>query len=411
MSLNLRQAQIFIDEWLGKQHQAMCTQLHKWSSLNSGSWNLQGLHQQSLLIEKTFQTIGKTQRHAAKPYQQVNDNGFVTDIQVGEVLCCGHQARPDAPSILLTGHMDTVFPESSSFQQITKFSTDRWNGPGLADMKGGLVIMYYALSAFMQTEFANQLSWQVLINSDEEIGSLGSAPWLTHYAQDKLCAFVYEPALDEKGTFAGARKGSGKFTIVVKGASSHAGRAFYEGKHAIAGVSDYVLKVHELNGQREDLTINVGLIHGGKVVNAVPDLAIARLDLRFRNHDDMAWCKQQFATISEQIESKYGVQVECHGDFGRMPKPLEGKTLALFEWVRSVGEDMGLSLGWQPSGGCCDGNNLAAAGLSVIDTLGVRGGKIHSEEEFVCLDSLVERARLSAHLLLRLACQGKIGND
>ena len=207
------------------------------------------------------------------------------------------------------------------------------------------------------------------------------------------------------GTLAKNRKGSGKLTLIATGKAAHAGRAFAEGKNAICYLAEAICAVHALNGQRDGVTINVGKIAGGEALNVVPDKAVAKLDIRISLSEDEYWVRTELDKIINRLK-RQGYSLEVHGTFGRPVKRVCTGTERLFQRVQLIGKELGLSIDWKDSGGCCDGNNLAHHGLPVLDTLGVRGGNIHSSEEYILLDSLPERAALSALLLLDLAQGG-----
>jgi glutamate carboxypeptidase len=211
--------------------------------------------------------------------------------------------------------------------------------------------------------------------------------------------------MNATGTLAKNRKGSGKLTLIATGKAAHAGRAFNEGRNAICYLSEAVTAIHALNGQRDGVTINVGKIAGGEALNVVPDKAVAQVDIRISLAEDEFWVRAALDTIINNLKrSDYTLSV--HGQFGRPVKRICKATERLFHRVQNLGKELGLSIDWKDSGGCCDGNNLAHHGLAVLDTLGVRGGNIHSSEEYILLDSLAERASLSALLLLDLAQGG-----
>jgi len=304
--------------------------------------------------------------------------------------------------VLLSGHMDTVFPVDHPFQGETFLDDDTLNAPGAADMKGGLLVMLYALQAIEHSSLADQIGYEVLINADEEIGSHGSAHMLTQAAKRAQFACVYEPALPD-GTLAGARKGSGNFAAIITGKSAHAGREHHLGRNAIAAAAEFVTAIDQLTGAREGLTVNVAKMDGGGPLNVVPNNAIVRFNVRLEQPDDAAWFENEVRSILTQIDGRDGYGAELTGGFTRPPKPMTPKLLAFFNALKAAGEDLGLVIDWKPTGGCCDGNNIAAAGIPVIDTLGVRGANIHSREEYAKLDSLVERAKLSALVLLKIA--------
>lgn len=301
--------------------------------------------------------------------------------------------------------MDTVFAVNNPFQNLTYINENYLNGPGVADMKGGLIVMLHALHAFEELAGANNLGWDVVINADEEIGSPASGAFFDEIAANYQAALLYEPAMDPEGTLAKNRRGSGKLTLVATGKTAHAGRSFYKGRNAICYLAEAIVAIHALNGQRENVTINVGKIAGGEALNVVPDKAVAKLDVRIGKTEDEQWVRNELNTIIAKMKHEdYSITV--HGSFGRPVKRICPATQKLFSRIQEIGRLLNLSIDWKDSGGCCDGNNLAHHGLAVIDTLGVRGGNIHSPNEYILLDSLVERATLSALLLHDLAQGG-----
>jgi glutamate carboxypeptidase len=315
--------------------------------------------------------------------------------------------RPHAPiQVLLVGHMDTVFELDSPFQKAIRQSDNKIIGPGVSDMKGGICVMLEALKLFEKLPNASQLGWEVLINPDEEIGSIGSAPLLAERAKAHQVGLVFEPAMDEQGNLAGERKGSGKFTFVVHGHSAHAGRDFHQGRNAITLLSQIITKIDDLNGKRPGVTFNIGYVTGGGPVNVVPALAISHLNVRIQHAEDEVWVRHELESIMAKASQKEGFKIELKGQFTRKPKFLIGKTKALYDLVADVGKSLGQNISWKPSGGSSDGNNLSEAGLPNVDTLGVCGGKIHSEEEYLLVDSLVTRAQLTTAILHRLS-EGK----
>jgi len=303
--------------------------------------------------------------------------------------------------LLLTGHMDTVYAADHPFQETRWLEDGVLNGPGVADMKGGLAVMLAALKAVEASPDADRLGYEVVINSDEEVGSPASAALLASAAQGKRAALTYEPAALPDGTLAGARPGSGNFAFVVRGRSAHAGRNPEDGRNALTAAADLALRLEAL--RRDGLSVNPSRIEGGGPSNVVPDLAILRANLRPRTPEVEAEAKRAIAEALAAVAAERDVRIESSGGFGRPPKPLTPAAEKLFGLVRQAGADLGQQIGWQPSGGVCDGNNIAACGVPVVDTMGVRGGKIHSPEEYLIVDSLTERAALSALIILRLA--------
>lgn len=385
-----------------QQHNKMLEQLLTWANINSGSYHLQGLACMQDTIISDFQILGGEIESLELPHiQQVHTDGTLQTRQLGKAIRI--RKRPGAKRrILLCGHMDTVFGETHPFQSCRHLNDNTLNGPGVADMKGGLIVMMTALAAFEQTSAANNLGWEILINPDEEIGSIGSASLLKQSAENAHIGMLYEPALAD-GTLASARKGSGNFTLVVRGKAAHAGRDHLLGRNAIVALAEAIQCIDKLNGKKPEVTFNAGKITGGGAVNIVPDLAICDFNIRIKNNEDEAWCLEQLDHIVETLNAKEGIRAVLHGHFTRKPKLITPGIQQLFELLELCGKELGIPIHYKPTGGCCDGNNLAAAGLPNIDTLGVRGANIHSSEEYVKLDSLVERAQLSALMMMKLS--------
>jgi len=382
---------------------SMLAQVQAWSAINSGSRNIAGLAVMADCLASAFAALGGA--------AQLGDPAPVTTIDAtGREVLLAHGRnlhivkRPDAPlRVLLTGHMDTVFGADHPFQACRWLDDDTLNGPGTADMKGGIAVMLAALTAFEASPFADLLGWEIVINSDEEVSSPGSAPLLAAAARRCHLGLTYEPALPD-GTLAGARKGSGNFSAAITGRAAHAGREPEKGRNALLAAADLALRLKALTA--DDLTVNPAKIDGGGPNNIVPDLAVLRWNMRPSTPAAEARAGTAITALVSEIEAAHEVAIHVHGSFARPPKPMDANQRRLFDLVRDTGAAIGLPIGWRDTGGVCDGNNLAATGLAVVDTLGPRGGAIHSADEFLCAGSLEERARLSALLLMRLAQHG-----
>jgi len=378
----------------------MLDQVLAWSAINSGSRNLGGLERMADLLADAFAALpGVLRLEQPQPVETVDTAGKTVKVKHGRHLHL--TVRPTAPvQLLFTGHMDTVFAADHAFQKTRWLEDGVLNGPGVADMKGGLSVMLSALKAVEKSKAADRVGYEVVINSDEEVGSLASAALLAQAAQGKRAALTYEPAALPDGTLAGARPGSGNFAIVVRGRSAHAGRNPEDGRNALLAAADLALRLDGL--RRDGLTVNPSRIEGGSPSNVVPDLAILRVNLRPRTPEIEAAAKREIDAAIAAIAKERDVEIKVSGGFGRPPKPLTPEAEVLFKLVKRAGADLGQAIAWQPSGGVCDGNNIAACGVPVVDTMGVRGGKIHSMEEFLISESLGERAALSALTILRL---------
>lgn len=383
------------------QHDAMLSQILAWSAINSGSRNLEGLAAMARELTAAFAVLpGDVRLVDAAPVEIVRADGRIDNIAHGQHLVV--QVRPTAPRrILLTGHMDTVFEPSHPFQTCSWIDNGTLNGPGVADMKGGIAVMLAALQAVEAAGVGPDFGYDVLINSDEEVGSLSSNRLIANLAAGKLAALTYEPSALPDGTLAGARPGSGNFALSVRGRAAHAGRNPDDGRNAIVAAADLALRLKR--AVRDGLAINPAKIDGGSGNNVVPDLAILRVNIRPRTRELQAVAEALLADLIAEVAREHDVSIDCHGSFARPPKPIDTRAAKLFALVEQAGADLGLSIRHADSGGVCDGNNIAACGVPVVDTMGVRGGAIHSDKEYLLTQSLVERAQLSALTILRLS--------
>lgn len=385
----------------------MLAQVRQWSAINSGSRNLDGLEALAGLLAEAFAALpGEVTLVDSAPGEAIDANGQVQPLDYGRNLHV--RVRPHAPvQLLLTGHMDTVFAADHPFRTLSDLDGGATiNGPGVADMKGGIALMLAALGALETSPLSERIGYEVIVNSDEEIGSPGSAALIARAAQGKLAAFTYEPSALPDGTLAGARPGSGNFSIVITGRSAHAGRNPGDGRNAIVAAGDLALRL--ARARRAGLAINPAKIDGGGPNNMVPDRAVLRVNLRPALPDDQSAAQALVDELIDAVAAEHEVSIDIHGRFGRPPKPIDAEAERLFALVEESAALLGRPITHQATGGVCDGNNIAACGVPVVDTMGARGGAIHSPDEYLIVESLAERAQLSALVMLRLAEQGRL---
>lgn len=378
----------------------MLDQVTEWSAINSGSRNLAGLETVAGRLADAFSALpGEVVLDDAAPAEAMAADGSLEALAHGRNLHL--TVRPDAPvQLLFTGHMDTVFGADHDFQKVFWREPGVLGGPGVADMKSGIAVMLAALRAVEGAGPAG-LGYEVVINSDEEVGSPGSAALIAAAARGKKAALTYEPSALPDGTLAGARPGSGNFSIAIAGRSAHAGRNPEEGCNALLAAADLALRLAAT--KKDGLTVNPARIDGGGPNNVVPDKAVLRVNMRPRTPALQAAAQAALDDAVAAVTAKHDVAIRVHGGFARAPKPIDGGAQKLFELVRRAGADLGQDIGWRDTGGVCDGNNIAACGIPVVDTMGARGGSIHSDQEYLIVESLAERARLSALTIMRLA--------
>ena len=372
-----------------------------WCAIPSGSRNLAGLESQRAVLEHVLRDLpGQVDSIALADSHDVAADGELKPQHHTPALRL--TVRPEAAvQVILTGHYDTVYPEGSSFTRVVPRADGALNGPGIADMKGGISVMLAALRAMEAHPAKANIGYRVLLSPDEEIGSLASGPLLAELAGQGHVGLTYEPAM-AGGALAAERKGSGNFHVVVRGRAAHAGREFAKGRNAIAAAADLAVRLVAANGRREGVTLNVARIDGGGPLNVVPDRAVLRFNIRLPDAAAADWAlafvKQAVAATAAE-----GIEAHLHGGFTRPAKPFNVAQQTLFGAVKEAGALLGQEITWASSGGVCEGNNLFAAGLPNVDTLGVRGGDIHSEAEHAWPESFVERAQLSALILAKLA--------
>ncbi len=378
----------------------MLARTQAWAEINSGTRNIAGLERMAHALADDFAALpGALVLSDPDPVESVTTEGKVAPIAHGRHLHL--TVRPHAPvQLLLTGHMDTVFAADHPFQHGRTLDDGSYNAPGAADMKGGLALMLAALEAVEASPLAERLGYEVLVNSDEETGSFSSARLIREAARGKRAALTYEPALPD-GTLAGARGGTGNFSLIVHGRSAHAGRNPDDGRNAIVAASDLALRLAA--AKSAGLSVNPARIDGGGPNNVVPELAILRVNFRPGDAAAIGRAEAALSAAIDAVAREHDVRIERHGSFNRPPKPVDAGAARLFALVRAAGADLGVPIRWRDTGGVCDGNNIAACGVPVVDTMGARGGAIHSAEEYLIPESLPERAALSAVTILRLA--------
>ncbi|WP_271077325.1 hydrolase [Aurantiacibacter sp. MUD61] len=385
----------------GIDQQRMLDNTMRWAEVNSGTSNLEGLAKVAAMLADAFSSLpGEVTLRNPASVGVIDGDGREVEKPHGQHLVCS--VRPEAEKrFLLTGHMDTVFPSDHPFQTLTWLDDDILNGPGTADMKAGLAIILEALTALETSEAAQSIGYDVMINADEETGSLSSAALIDQLARGKYAALTYEPSALPDGTLAHARGGSGNFSVTFTGRSAHAGRNPEDGRNAIVAAADCALRLKAM--QHADLPINPAKIDGGAANNVVPDHAVLRFNIRPKATEAAEKFTHDLKAMLADLEREHEVSIHLHGGISRPPKPVDKRAQKLFDLVKDTGAALGQKIGWQSSGGVCDGNNIAANHVPVVDTMGVRGGKIHSPDEFMIVPSLTERAQLSAIVLHRLA--------
>lgn len=389
-----------IMDWIAAQQVDMLAKTIDWCDMNTGSGNYDGLMAFAAKLQDEFAVIGDVELVGLKDRLVVDDAGQEVHYKSAPLLRL-HRPKAGKPSVLLVAHYDTVYAAEHDFQTC-EMDDDRLGGPGVADLKGGMVVMLYALQALEKSGLMDELGIEILLNPDEEIGSPASGGYLIERAKYHDVGLIFEPALAD-GTLVGSRKGSGNFTVRVKGKSAHAGREIELGRNALVQLMKLLTEIEALHGAREGLTVNVAHVNGGGALNMVPDMAVGRFNCRLKTTEDAVWFETQLTEIVAKYNDIEGYEVGKFGGITRNPKPATPANLNLQKFVALTGDMLNIDVAFVPTGGVCDGNNLMQSGLPNVDTLGVRGGNIHSPDEYMIVESLAERAQFVALILMRMA--------
>ena len=386
---------------LEAMRQRMVDELAAWVAIPTGRGHAAGLHAQRAALAHRLRGLGAVTRDVACDARPEWIDGPGGGARGGaapvDVLVAGH-AAPGA-RLLLSGHFDTVHDPHSSFRELRATGGGRATGPGCADMKGGLVIALAALEAIRDAGIP--LAWTFILVPDEETGSYGSARALRESAPGHAAAFAFEPA-GEGDSLVVERMGAGQFMIEAWGRAAHAGRDYAKGVSAVRALAKAVLGAEAVSDPAAGRIVNVGPLEGGAVTNIVPDRARAWGNLRFAGPGDEAAIAAALDALAAGGDGEVP-RVRVRRIAGRPAKPLTPEVERMAAIVRGASEDLGRALPFGRTGGVCDGNNLQAAGVPTLDTLGVRGGNLHREDEWVDLDGLVDRAQLAALSFLRTA--------
>ncbi len=388
--------------WIDSQQVILQQRVKQWAMINTFSWNIDGLNELLVQLRSSFDSLGgETFYHRLPSQKKLDAQGNFQLHPLGQALII--RKRPEAPiQVLLAGHMDTVYSPAHSFQLVEEKDKEIWKGPGVADMKGGIAILLTALEALERSPFAKQIGWEVLITPDEEIGSPGSAVLYEAAARRHQFGLIFEPSFPD-GAFVSERKGSAAYTVVMRGRAAHVGRDFTQGRSAVFALARFIYQMEGLLDQ-QDLIVNVADVEGKGPVNIVPALAHCRINLRGSHADHLETASEQLKKFAQQSE-RDGIQVEVMQDSYRAPKPFDEKTQHLFDLYADCAKELNILFQTRPTGGVCDGNILAGAGLPTLDTAGVIGGSLHTSDEYLILSSLTERAKLAALFFFKLASQ------
>lgn len=299
------------------------------------------------------------------------------------------------PNILILCHMDTVYPLGTLAKMPFYEKDGRIHGPGVQDMKAGIVIALAAIAKLAATGMPASRSIMALFTSDEEVGSLTSQALIESMARDAEMVFVMEPALSD-GSLKTWRKGVGDYLIKVKGRAAHAGGDHEKGRNAIEELAHQIIAIQKLTDYSKATTLNVGMVSGGMAANVVPDEAMAEIDMRVLQPGEAERIDAALRTLKPILPD---TSIEITGGLNRPPLPYNEINQAAFVKASEIARELGVELKAGGSGGGSDGNFIAPLGVPVLDGMGAVGDGLHSEREYILASSLPERAALLSLLL------------
>ena len=372
--------------------------LERWANINSGSGHAAGLARMADTLRADF-----SHAFPAATIEEINTDAPGFNPPGSRTLRI--RLRPAAPTqVFLCGHYDTVYEADDAFQVCRWLDATTLNGPGVADMKGGLVTILAALQAFEATPHAASVGWEVLLTPDEETGSHGTAHLFRGAARDHQFGFVFEPGRPN-GNIIHSRKGTGGLVATCHGRAAHAAKVPNDGRSAILALAEFLLDAAKIPSEMPDVMVNVGNIRGGTAAtNVVPHFAESEIDIRITKIADSEPLLARFQALADRINTRDGIKPTLKGGFNRPPKECLPAEEAVFpEWQRAA-RDVGVpEFTWVHGGGGSDGNFLTAGGLPNLDGIGPIGDNLHSDREFCRVETIAPRAQIVALVLHRVA--------
>ena len=372
--------------------------LERWANINSGSGHAAGLARMADTLRADF-----SRAFPAATIEEINTDAPGFNPPGSRALRI--RLRPAAPTqVFLCGHYDTVYEADDAFQVCRWLDATTLNGPGVADMKGGLVTILAALQAFEATPHAVSVGWEVLLTPDEETGSHGTAHLFRGAARDHQFGFVFEPGRPN-GNIIHSRKGTGGLVATCHGRAAHAAKVPNDGRSAILALAEFLLDAAKIPSEMPDVMVNVGNIRGGTAAtNVVPHFAESEIDIRITKIADSKPLLARFQALADRINTRDGIKLTLKGGFNRPPKECLPAEEAVFpEWQRAA-RDVGVpEFTWVHGGGGSDGNFLTAGGLPNLDGIGPIGDNLHSDREFCRVETIAPRAQIVALFLHRVA--------
>ncbi len=389
--------------WVERHQDDILDELKTHVDINTGTANIEGLDRYRALLSNDLRALGfETQTHSSEDIEVLSCKGG--QIQIADHLVATRVGNANT-KVLMNGHMDTVFSKNDEFQTLLIEKDGVLKGPGVADMKGGIVIMINALRALHAQGLLENSNLTVLFNSDEEIGSLGSRSLIEELAKQHDVGLVFEGTYNNLATR--ARKGLGQARLRVTGRESHAGGAHEEGVSASLEMAHKIIAIEKLTDYQRKVTVNTGVLSGGEKRNTVPGCADAYIDMRFPSLEAGETLKQSIKNIASKTVTQNAnypdlPKVESWAVLHRPVKPENPKVDEIIAEAMALSELIGEPItGTRYSGGGTDGSIAQGVGLPTMDSLGIDGKGAHSSREESTVQSLIARTKLAAVMLAR----------
>ncbi|QEK13035.1 M20 family metallopeptidase [Crassaminicella thermophila] len=302
--------------------------------------------------------------------------------------------------LLLIGHMDTVFPKGTAKERPFDIKGDKVYGPGVVDMKSGLLSMYYVLKSLKLNQLERVPSICIALNSDEEISSMFSYKWIEGLARKSKASIVLEPAR-KNGALVKERKGVLKYSIDFTGVAAHAGVEPEKGVSAITELGYWILELNKLNDYDAGTTVNVGVVSGGSAPNVVAEKANAVVDIRFKFEEELQKVERLLKVLSENPKLK-GMKVSVTKLGFRPPLNPSEESKKLYKLVEEVGKELEINIKWVSTGGGSDANFTSFVGVPTVDTLGPIGAGAHGIDEYLEISSIEPRLNLLRGVIIKI---------
>lgn len=380
-------------EFVEAKKEEMLELLKTLVNIDSGSYCKRGIDQVGAILTSEYQSIGFGVH-------------VLPQTERGNNLIIRHP-EAKSPKVMIVAHMDTVFPEGTALKRPFRIQGNHAYGPGVVDMKASLVSVLFAMKALVNKQNDAYKNIEILLNSDEEIGSRTSRAIIEQMAKGKKAALIVEPG-GKDGAIVSQRKGGARYKIKVNGVPAHSGSEHEKGRSAIEEIAYKTIELHKITNYSEGITVNVGLLKGGTSVNTIAPIAEAEVDVRITKLEQAGGIERKIKEICSEPVIE-GTKIEVTGQLNRPPMIKNEKTMKFIELVQDIGKELGIDIKESFRGGCSDGSFTSSMGVATIDGLGPLGGNVHRDDEYLEIDSLFQRTVLLTETISRLTLNQGIG--